>query len=214
MAPLLYKTDKKEPYVPGFSLNVKSRNVLVKSLGIEGFGHGAHEQVFHGYQKLRPAWKGRVDYGGIGERRVGPGAIDDYTGYRIVVSNESFLGTIVAGPKRLTGPIQFLMELLKTWHLTPERAGLLLGQEAFYEVEKLLRGDVQLSGRDAKDRMTCLFRIRKTLSSLFRDEDTENEWLRERHGSLGGRTPMELLLEGSMENMLTVKEYVDWTAGR
>ena len=200
------------------SPNAKRRNVLVKSLGTEGFGHGAHGQVFHDYHQLGLVGKGLANYWGIQGRQVGSGRAIDCARYHIVLLGEtvfeSLFEEVAADPKRLAGPMRFVVGLLRTWHLTSEDAGLLLGQESSYEVGKLLRGEGRISGRDAKDRIACLFRIRKTLSALFRDERTENEWLRERHGPLGGRTPLELLLEGSMENMLTVKEYVDWTAGR
>ena len=71
-----------------------------------------------------------------------------------------------------------------------------------------------LRGRDAKNRIAYLFRIRKMLSALFGDKNVENEWLRERHEMLDDKAPMDLLLEGSMENLLLVKEYVEAAAGR
>ena len=67
---------------------------------------------------------------------------------------------------------------------------------------------------DVRDRIAHLFQIRKTLSSLFRDLDVENEWLREQHTLLDGQEPLKLLLGGSMEDLLLVKEYVDAAAGR
>jgi len=68
--------------------------------------------------------------------------------------------------------------------------------------------------RDVRDRIAYLFAIRATLRSLFRDLDVENEWLREPHSSLRGKSPLALLSNGSAEDLLIVKEYVDTTAGR
>ena len=65
-----------------------------------------------------------------------------------------------------------------------------------------------------RDRIAHLFHIRQTLSSLFRDLDVENEWLREPHTLLDDQEPLKLLLGGSMEDLLLVKEYVDAAAGR
>ena len=81
-------------------------------------------------------------------------------------------------------------------------------------VDNLLNGHVALAGRDVKDRIACLLHIRSTLSALFRCEEVENEWLREPHAMLDDQVPMQLLLEGSMENLLLVKEYVDVVTGR
>ena len=68
-------------------------------------------------------------------------------------------------------------------------------------------------GRDVRDRIAHLFRIRESLHSLFRDLEVENEWLREPHDVLEGKSPMSLMVGGSMEDLLLVKEYVDEIAG-
>ena len=119
-------------------------------------------------------------------------------------------------PQRVTGPVQFLQKLLRTWRLGPAEAVPLLGLEVsdLSVAIRLLSGREPLRGRDVKDRIAYLFRIRKTLSALFRNEKVENDWLREPHDLLDGQAPMTLLLEGSMENLLLVKEYVEAAAGR
>ena len=124
-----------------------------------------------------------------------------------------------SGPEsktRLTGPVQFINKLLVTWKLNPEDAVPLLGHEPseMSYVFDLLNGRNALEGRDIKDRIAYLFRIRKTLSALFLSEEAENKWLREQHAALGGQTPIQRLLEGSMENLLLVKEFVEEVAGR
>ena len=57
-------------------------------------------------------------------------------------------------------------------------------------------------------------RFGRPLSSLFRDLDVENEWLREPHSLLHRKSPLALLSNGSVEDLLIVKEYVDTVAGR
>ncbi len=117
---------------------------------------------------------------------------------------------------RITGPVKFVNQLLATWHLEPESACILLGfgPSRLIYVNDVLQGYETLAGRDAKDRIAHLFQIRKLLSALFRDETVENEWLREPQNALKGKTPMDLLLEGSMENLLLVREYVELVTGR
>ena len=94
-------------------------------------------------------------------------------------------------------------------------AAILLGFEASDQssVSDILNGRVKIDRRDIKDRIAYLIQIRSTLFSLFRAEDIENEWLRETHAMLGNRAPLDLLLEGSMENLLLVKEFCDEAAG-
>ena len=117
---------------------------------------------------------------------------------------------------RITGPVKFINQLLAAWKLTADSACILLGFEPSDStyVHDVLRGYATLRGRDAKDRIAHLFQIRTSLSALFQDEVVENEWLRESQRALNGKTPMELLREGSMENLLLVKEYVEFVAGR
>ena len=116
---------------------------------------------------------------------------------------------------RITGPVRFVNQLLATWDLEPKAAAcILLGFEPSRSayVNNVLQGDETLTGRDAKDRIVHLIQIRTSLSTLFRDQGVENEWLREPHDALNGKKPMDLLLEGSMENLLLVKEYVELVA--
>ena len=119
-------------------------------------------------------------------------------------------------PVRLTGPVQFIVKLLDTWKLEPDKAAVLLGFEESGKdhVERILSGREPLSGRDAKDRIVHLFHVRKTLSALFQDREVENEWLREPRSLFHDKSPMDLLLEGSMENLLLLREYVETMAGR
>ena len=117
---------------------------------------------------------------------------------------------------RLTGPIQFVLKLLESWRLETSDAVGLLGfdSEDADHVAAILGGIGKFHGRDVRDRISHLFWIRRTLWSLFRDLEVENEWLREPHPMLDGRSPLSLLLGGSMEDLLLAREYVDVAAGR
>lgn len=117
---------------------------------------------------------------------------------------------------RLPGTIQFLLRLLPLWNLEQNHAAALLGfrDNEREHVAALLGGRRPPLGRDTQDRIAHLFRIHETLSSVFRDPVVENDWLRERHPLLDGKSPMSILLEGSMEGLLWVKEYVELTGHR
>ena len=112
--------------------------------------------------------------------------------------------------------VQFLGKLLDAWKLGSSDAIVLLGMDPDDRscAEDILNGRAILKGRDARDRIAYLYRIRKILSALFRDEEVENQWLREPHAMLNERSPMDLMLDGSMEDLLLVREYVEAAAGR
>ena len=117
--------------------------------------------------------------------------------------------------RRLTGPVQFVRKLMDSWRLDNGDVVRLLGcdPEDFEYISAVLDGRRQLRGRDVRDRIAHLFCIRRTLWSLFRDLDVENDWLRERHSMLNGKSPMSLIIEGSIEDLLLAREYVESVAG-
>lgn len=116
---------------------------------------------------------------------------------------------------RPTGPVQFVSKLMEAWRLDRQDTVRLLGfdPEDFEYVAAVLDGRRQFRGRDVRDRIAHLFCIRRTLWSLFRDPDTENCWLREPHSMLNGASPLSLMLEGSMEDLLLARDYVEAAAG-
>ena len=115
----------------------------------------------------------------------------------------------------VVGPVKFIGNLLTAWNLELRDAAWLLGFEEAEEshVESIMSGRIPLMGRDIKDRIAYLFEIRRALSAWLRDEAVENEWLREPHRLLDDQSPMDLLREGSMENLVFVRKYVDAATG-
>ena len=124
-------------------------------------------------------------------------------------------GTAGETAGRPTGPVQFVRKLMEAWRLDGPDAVRLLGfdPEDVDYVAAVLDGRRPLRGRDVRDRVAHLFCIRRTLWSLFRNPDAENGWLRERHSMLNGASPLSLMLGGSMEDLLLVREYVESAAG-
>ena len=141
-----------------------------------------------------------------------PTAISEW--YRVGLAGRSDASQEVK--TRHTGPAQFVVKLLDFWKLEPLDAVGLLGFDVADadHVSAVLDGRERFRGRDVRDRIAHLLLIRATLRSLFRDLKVENDWLREPHAMLGRQTPLSLLLGGSMEDLLLVKEYVDTAAGR
>jgi transcriptional regulator with XRE-family HTH domain len=114
----------------------------------------------------------------------------------------------------LAAPARFVMKLMETWALGDSEAARLLGLEDEADFRALMSGVKQLDTRDAKDRVRHLLRMREALRTLFRDIHAEREWLREPRPELDAQSPLDLLLEGSMENVLVVSQFVQWMVGR
>ena len=123
--------------------------------------------------------------------------------------------TILVGLRgRLTGPVEFFAKLLEAWGLDNNDGAKLLGYEDVTFVRDLLSGASSLRTKDVKDRVRYLFEIDAALGRLFRDEAVERDWLSEPRPELDGDSPLNLLLEGSMENLLLVKQFVERISGR
>ena len=145
----------------------------------------------------------------------GPAELDPWITSAVTGSSVPFhLPELPLPSVRPTGPAQFVSGLLATWNLGTECAAVLLGLEDQERARRMLTGYEPLAGRDVKDRIAHLYEVRMSLWSLFRDEAVENEWLREPNSLIAGMTPMDLLLEGSMENLLALREYVESLARR
>lgn len=134
------------------------------------------------------------------------------SGYSIKPSRSSGESTY-----RIIGPIKFVKKLLVMWEIDQESAASLLGFDKRLKgyVDKLLRGDEYLvEGSEAEDRIAYLFYIWSVLSEWFRDSAVEIEWLRTAEQELDGKAPMDLILSGSITDLVLVKELVDFASGR
>ncbi|MFQ5671868.1 MAG: MbcA/ParS/Xre antitoxin family protein [Nitrospinales bacterium] len=116
---------------------------------------------------------------------------------------------------RFAGCVQVFGALLDKWALTKKEGTLLLGYEDEKDTSDFLLGLKKLQTRDAKDRVRYLFKIHSALHRLFEDTQVEKDWLREPNDEyLDGKSPLDILKEGSMENLLLVKQFVERISGR
>lgn len=117
---------------------------------------------------------------------------------------------------RLTGPVRFATLIKESWNLSLSEMAVVLGyepQDVEY-VEDALNGLATVRGRDFKDRVVCLYSIYSRLVALFRNDSAINEWLREAQVDLGQRSPLQIMLNGSMEDLYRVRYFVERIAGR
>ena len=195
---------------------------VLKKLNVRGNGHFRIDQDGHSahlrwVRQDRPKSMALAE----GKQLSGPTVPTDDRGLFEGVLDVSKEGTWVAhgasgeAAGRLTGPVQFVWKLMDFWRLDKHDLLRLLGYDAedVEYVSAVLDGRRQVSGRDVRDRIAHLFYIRRTLWSLFRDLDAENDWLREGHSMLNGKSPLSLMLEGSMEDLFLAREYVESAAG-
>jgi len=115
----------------------------------------------------------------------------------------------------VSGPVKLFSKIIELWELDKENASRLLGFEdgQMEYVSKVLDGEEPLRSKDAKDRIIHMFKIRQRINGLFKDLEVENKWLREPILELDNNTPLNLMLSGSMEKLLLIRQFIDRGSG-
>lgn len=120
---------------------------------------------------------------------------------------------ISAKPKA-AGQIVLFGKVMADWAFNDREAATLLGFEAASDMRDIYDGRRSVGHRDANDRLRTILRIATDLDELFQDVAVIQRWLVEPQSDIDGQTPRQLLLEGSMENVLRIKYYVAHLSGR
>ena len=115
---------------------------------------------------------------------------------------------------RASGEIVLLQRVMIRWGFDDREAACLIGYEDPSWMRSLYGGLSSLRTRDEKDRLRAVLRIATDLLSLYRDEAEIGAWLREKKRQLGGESAYDLMMEGSMENLLRVKQFIEVLSGR
>lgn len=118
------------------------------------------------------------------------------------------------GRGRLTGPVAVLKSLASRWRLDDEQVSTLLALGPHQSATELRHGTLSLYGKDQRHRAGYLITIYGLLNSVFRDPEVGYAWLTEKKEALGGDSPLERMLKGTMEDIITTKQLVETLAGQ
>ncbi len=110
--------------------------------------------------------------------------------------------------------LRMLFRVAERWRLLPSDLTILLDLDDENELDLLRRGARDLSGRDRQDRVANVIAIYVDLHQILRSDDEEISWLKEPRDDLSGQRPIDLLLSGRLEDMIELRRYVEFLAGR
>jgi hypothetical protein len=143
-------------------------------------------------------------------------------------SNEAGNGTqrldksrfLSANRRRLSAPaLRTFLAVADLWGLSEEQRLLVLGypsRSAYYKWSKLARehGAFTLDV-DVLTRISAVLGIHQALGILFPTERLGVEWLRTAHDGVvfGRRPPLDLIISGSQDGLLTVRRFLDGARG-
>ncbi|BDW90999.1 antitoxin Xre/MbcA/ParS toxin-binding domain-containing protein [Thalassospira tepidiphila] len=128
--------------------------------------------------------------------------------------------TSVNDRKRLSGPgLRAFQSITDNWGLTLQQRCTLLGDPAISTyrrwITKTAKHEAIILSKDTLIRVSVILGIHKRLANLFEPEDAMT-WLNGPHRGtvFSGLSPIEVMLRGTQDDLLTVKRYLDaWPHG-
>ena len=106
-----------------------------------------------------------------------------------------------------------VMNLFTRWTLTDTEAREILGGLAARTYARWKAGEIGRIDRDLATRLSLLMGIHKGLRYLFSDPARGYAWIKKPNAALDGRTPADIMAEGSIFALARVRSYLDAERG-
>lgn len=105
------------------------------------------------------------------------------------------------------------MRLFGLWELTDAEACVLLGELSPRTYARWKAGDIGRIGRDLKARLSNLMGIHKALRIIFTEPARAYGWVKRPNQAFGGRSALEVMLQGDLLDLVRVRRYLDAERG-
>mgnify|MGYP003654240110 FL=1 len=106
-----------------------------------------------------------------------------------------------------------VVNLFDRWDLSDAEAREILGGLAARTYARWKAGEVGRIDRDLAPRLSLLMGIHKGLRYLFTDPARGYGWVKKPNSALGGRTPVDIMAEGSIFALARIRSYLDAERG-
>ncbi|WP_421950845.1 MbcA/ParS/Xre antitoxin family protein [Pelagibacterium sp.] len=106
-----------------------------------------------------------------------------------------------------------VVNLFARWDLSDAEAREILGGLAARTYARWKAGEVGRIDRDLATRLSLLMGIHKGLRYLFTDPARGYGWVKKPNSALGGRTPVDIMTEGSIFALARIRSYLDAERG-
>lgn len=106
-----------------------------------------------------------------------------------------------------------VVNLFDRWDLSDAEAREILGGLAARTYARWKAGEVGRIDRDLATRLSLLMGIHKGLRYLFTDPVRGYGWVKKPNSALGGRTPVDIMAEGSIFALARIRSYLDAERG-
>lgn len=106
-----------------------------------------------------------------------------------------------------------VIKLFEKWGVTDAVAREILGGLSARTYARWKAGDHGRIDRDLATRLSLLMGIHKGLRILFTQAERGYAWVSKPNDTFGGRTPVEIMAEGSIFSLARVRSYLDAERG-
>lgn len=126
---------------------------------------------------------------------------------------ESAAPSVGYSPEETAALQRAVLNLMARWGVRDEDAATLLGGLSVKTYRRWRAGDYGRVGRDLADRMSNLLGIHKALRILFQEAARGYDWVSRPNEAFGGRSPLDVMLQGGMGDLHRVRAYLDSARG-
>ena len=106
-----------------------------------------------------------------------------------------------------------ILNLFSKWNITKEQEAVLLGGVSEKTLQRWQNGSYGRVSIDNADRMSNLLAIHKALRILFPDLERVYSWVDKKNDALGGKTALEIMLQGHLTDIIYIRRYLDSVRG-
>jgi uncharacterized protein (DUF2384 family) len=106
-----------------------------------------------------------------------------------------------------------VVRLFGLWGVTDAEACVLLGEFSPRTYARWKAGELGRIGRDLKARLSNLMGIHKALRIIFTEPDRAYGWVKRPNEAFGGRSALEVMLQGELADLVRVRRYLDAERG-
>ena len=105
------------------------------------------------------------------------------------------------------------VRLFERWKISDKEAVVLLGGLSPRTYARWKAGQLGRLDRDRKARLSNLMGIHKALRLTFTDPDRVYRWVRRPNAVFGGRSALDVMLDGELTDLMRVRRYLDAERG-
>jgi hypothetical protein len=114
----------------------------------------------------------------------------------------------------VTAPVKAVLAILRRWTIGDDVGAQILGTDEPGYVADLRSGAASLKTRDMRDRARLLLDIYEGVFALLRNSQAEQVWIKIPRQDLDGQSVLDLMIEGSLRNLIRAQAFVDYVNGR